>query len=461
MQPESISALPVPSLSEGSSQDLRLESTLQELPLYDFQVDISCPGSALARVFEKYPLLPGAILAERGQFVGAISRSRLLEYLLRPHGLELFLNEPLSVLYSYARAEMLVLRESTPIVEAARFALRRSPALLGEPVVVQSDSNRYYLLNIHELNIAYWQIRGIETQVRFEHVQAQMIQNEKMASLGRLVDGVAHEILDPVGFIWGNLAYVSNYSQALLEVISAYEKHWGETPPELEKLKQEIELDFLKEDLPDAIASIRTGAERLKKLVIGLQNFCHLDEVYPKAADLHGCIDGVLLLLKSRLTGEIEIVKNYGHLPPVRCYIGQLSQVFVNILTNAIDALINQSLNRKFAIEFREAGMAFPPPTRTHKPRIEISTRVCSFSAIHSEETYARAVSIRIADNGPGISAEKQGQILKSFSIEKRVEKETSLAVSYWIVTAKHGGKFEMRSVPGAGTEFEILLPLV
>ncbi|HIK29715.1 MAG TPA: sensor histidine kinase [Oscillatoriaceae cyanobacterium M7585_C2015_266] len=429
--------------------------------MYDFQVDISCLGIELAQVFEKYPLLPGAILAEQDQFVGSISRSRLLEYLLHPHGLELFLNKPLRVLYSYARTEMLVLPESTPIVEAARFALRREPALLGEPIIVQSDANRYYLLNIHELNIAYWQIRGIETQVKFEQIQAQMIQNEKMASLGRLVDGVAHEILDPVGFIWGNIAYVSNYSQALLKVLSAYEKYLDKTPPEIEKLKQEIELDFLKEDLPQAIASIRTGAERLKKLVISLQNFCHLDEVYPKPADIHSCIDGVLLLLNSRLTGEIEIVKNYGHLPPVTCYIGQLSQVFVNILTNAIDALINQSINRKFAREFREAGMTFLPPTKTHKPRIEISTQVCSFSATQSKQPYTRAVLIRIADNGPGISPEKQRQILNSFSTEKRVEKETSLAVSYWIVTAKHGGKFEMHSTPGAGTEFEIFLPLV
>lgn len=452
--------IPIPSLLEGSSQDLRLESTLQELPLYDFQVDINCLGIELAQVFEKYPLLPGAILAEQEQFVGLISRSRLLEYLLRPHGLELFLNEPLRVLYSYARTEMLVLPESTPIVEAARFALRREPALLGEPIIVQSNANRYYLLNIHELNIAYWQIRGIETQVRFEHIQAQMIQNEKMASLGRLVDGVAHEILDPVGFIWGNITYVSNYSQALLKVLSAYEKYLDKTPPEIEKLKQEIELDFLKEDLPQAIASIRTGAERLKKIVISLQNFCHLDDVYPKPADIHACLDNVLLLLNSRLTGEIEIVKNYGHLPPVTCYIGQLSQVFVNILTNAIDALINQSINHKFIREFRKSGMAFLPPT-THKPRIEISTQVCSFSATQSKENYARAVLIRIADNGPGISPEKQRQILQSFSTEKKVEKETSLAVSYWIVTAKHGGKFEMRSTPGVGTEFEILLPLV
>jgi signal transduction histidine kinase len=496
------SALPQPSLSEGSNQDFRLESTLQELPLYDFQVELSCRGADVARVFEKYPLLPGAILVDHGEFAGAISRQRLLEYLLRPRGLELFLNEPLSVLYSYARTQILVLPESTPIVAAARQALRRSPELLGEPVVVLKEPQTYQLLNVHELNIAYWQIRGIETQVQLEHMQAQMIQSEKMASLGRLVDGVAHEILDPVGFIWGNLTYVSTYSEGLVKLLEAYEKHLPAVPAEIAELKEEIEFDFLQQDLPRTLGSIRTGAERLKKFVTSLQNFCHIDEVYPKPADLHACIDSVLLLLKSRLTGEIEIVKNYGNLPPVTCYASQLSQVFMNILSNAIDALINQSLNQKFALEFRDTGLTFTPPEKKQKPRIEITTRVCSLGTAAPDGLESRAVSIRIADNGPGMSPQQQQLILASFSTQRRAEKETSLALSYWIVTAKHGGQFYLRSrsvfeagsrtsfsgadslsrhpsrtltrsvtdgntakaaeqQPATGTEFEILLPLV
>lgn len=474
----------MPFLSEGSYQDLRLESILRELPLYDFQVELSCPGVALAEIFEKYPLLPGAILIDQGQFVGMISRQRLLEYLLRPHGIELFLNEPLSVLHSYARTEALVLPDTLPVVAAARQALRRSPELLGEPIVVKKEPLAYRLLNVHELNIAYWQIRGIETQVRFEHIQAQMIQSEKMASLGRLVDGVAHEILDPVGFIWGNLTYVASYSQGLLELLSAYEKYLPTLPAEISELKEEIEFDFLQQDLPRAISSIKTGAGRLKTLVTSLQNFCHIDEVYPKPADLHACIDSVLLLLKSRLSGEIEVVKNYGHLPPVPCYAGQLSQVFMNILSNAIDALINQSLNQKFAIEFRGSGLT-TPPNHTQKPRIEITTQVRSLGSPDPNAPESRGVSIRIADNGPGISPQKQRTILESFSIEKRAEKETSLGVSYWIITAKHGGKFYLHSPAGrgqtdfsqngstgnhvneedlasdAGTEFEIVLPLI
>ena len=478
MSNRSSSELSLPRLSEESNQALSIESTLGELPLYHFQVDIEHLGIEVAQIFAKYPLLPGAVLVEQGQFLGMISRQRLLEYLIRPHGLELFLHQPLQTLYSYARTEMLLLPAATPIVIAARQALRRSPELRGEPIVVQVEAQSYQLLDVHELNIAYWQIRGIETQVRYERVQAQMIQSEKMASLGRLVDGVAHEILDPVGFIWGNLTYVSTYAQELMELVQAYEAHFLQLPEELINLKEEIELDFLQQDLPRTIESIRAGAERLKKLATGLQNFCHIDEVYPKPADLHTCIDGILLLLNSRLTTEIEVIKHYGSLPPVPCYIGQLSQVFMNILTNAIDALMNRAIGQELALEFGGTETTSASLHAAEKPRIEITTQVYSPKVNnHPNQPDARWVSIRIANNGPNLSPELHHQILESFSTEQRAAKETSLAVSYRIVTAKHGGKLILRSRSTSakelrqisaedlqlhtGTEFEILLPLV
>lgn len=420
-------------------------------------------------MFEKYPLLPGVILLEEEQFVGMISRQRLLEYLIRPRAIELFLNAPLQMLYSYARTDVLLLSASTPIVEAARQALRRSPERLGEPIIVQKSADEYLLLNVHELNIAYWQIRGIETQLRFEHIQAQMIQSEKMASLGRLVDGVAHEILDPVGFIWGNLTYVASYGEELMKLVSAYKKYLPQAPPEIEQIEREIEFDFLQEDFPQSLESIKNGADRLKKLATSLQNFCHIDEVYPKPADLHACIDSVLLLLKSRLIGEIEVVKHYGHLPPVSCYASQLTQVFMNILSNAVDGLINEAINQKFALEFRDNGMNVRSQNLQPKSRIEITTQLCLRGNPMPGQPQSRWVSIKIADNSSGISPHKVNEILASFSTEKRAEKETSLAVSYWIVTAKHGGEFYLRSrsvnsddlPPEIGTEFEILLPVI
>ncbi|MEB3829408.1 sensor histidine kinase [Phormidium sp. CCY1219] len=457
-----------PIFFEGSNRDLRIESTLGELPLFQFQVEISKPCDRIVRIFEKYPLLPGVILLENGEFMGMVSRQRLLEYLIRPRAMELFLNAPIQMLYSYARTEILLLPDHTPIVQAARQALRRSPELLGEPIVVQKSPDDYQLLNIHELNIAYWQIRGIETQLRFEQIQSQMIQHEKMASLGRLVDGVAHEILDPVGFIWGNLTYVSDYASALMELVDAYEKLVPNPPEHIEEIQQEIELDFVKQDLPQTLDSIKNGSERLKKLATSLQNFCHIDDVYPKPADLHACIDSVLLLLKSRLGSEIEVVTHYGNLPPILCYASQLNQVFMNILSQCIDGLIDRAVNQKLAGEFRDAGLRPAPPNLPPKSRIEIATQLVSKSAIAPGAPDSRWVSIKIAHNGTALSPQKYEEILTSFSTERRGEKETSLGVSYWIVTARHGGEFYLRSQtthpeelpPDIGTEFEMLLPL-
>ena len=466
------SPIPVPSVTEVGQQELRLESTLTELRLYDFQIESHHTGQDVLQVFERYPTLPGVVLHEQGQFLGMISRTQLLEFLLRPQGRELFIPQPISVLHSYAHTSNLMLADTTSILTAAQLALRRSLQHQNEPIVVMSMTNGlsqpiYYLLDIHELNIAYWQIRGIETQVRYERTQVQMIQTEKMASLGRLVDGVAHEILDPVGFIWGNLVHLSTYLNQVMQLVTAYESQFSETPPNITQLRNDIEFDYLRQDIPQTIASIRTGAERLKKLASGLQNFCHVDEVYPKPADLHECLDGILLLLKSRVTGEIEIIKDYGYLPPVSCYVGQLNQVFMNILSNAVDALLNQVIRQKLAEEFGGLRMDMP----LSKPQIIIKTQVRSFpSQANPSSPVLRWVSICIADNGPGLSPEKRQQILDSFSIEKRADKETSLAVSYQIVTAKHGGQFQVRSpvtlFPAideftTGTEFEILLPLM
>ncbi|PLZ34576.1 histidine kinase [Fischerella thermalis WC542] len=450
MAQEYCSEISLPLLLSGSDRDLNLESTLEELQLYNFQVETSCTGTEVARVFERNPLLPGAILVEQGKYAGMISQRRLLEFLIRPYGQELLFHQPLSVIYSYARTPILILPESTPILAAMQLALKRSPELLAEPVVVQTVDNTYRLLDVQQLNIASWQIRGIETQVRYERSQAQMIQNDKMASLGRLVDGIAHEILDPVSFIWGNLTYVSNYSQDLLKLIAAYESHLPSPNKEIDSLKEEIEFDFLEQDILQALTSIRAGAERLKKLVISLQNFCHIDEVYPKPADLHACIDNILLIINSKIRGEIEIVKNYGSLPPVYCFIGELYQVFMNLLSQSVDLLLDEAVRHQLN-----------PIKKTDKPRIEITTEVISQDPTTPGAPDSRWVAISIRDNSSGMSQELKQQILDSLSVKKRADKETSLAVSYRIITARHGGKFHLFSEVGVGTKFTILLPLL
>ncbi|MEH2058525.1 MAG: ATP-binding protein [Nostoc sp.] len=452
MPEEFSSQISPPFLSLGSDRDLGLDSTLQELPMYNFSVEINYTGREVASFLEKDPLLPGVILVEQGEFIGMISRRRLLEFLIRPFGQELFGEHPLAVLYSYARAPMLLIADTTSILTAMQLSLKRSPELLAEPIVVQTESGAYRLLDVQELNIISWQIRGIENLVRYERSQAQMIQNDKMANLGRLVDGVAHEILDPVGFIWGNIIYVSNYSQDLLKLIAAYDKELPSVPQAINQIKEDIEFDFLEQDLSRSLASIRTGAERLKKLVTSLQNFCHIDELYPKPVDLHACIDSIILLINSRLQGEIEIVRYYGQLPPVYCFMGQLNQVLMNILSEVVDTLLNEAVRQQLHLE----------ETKTvQKSRIEITTEVISQEASNPDSPDSRWILIRIADNGSGMSEELQQQIMESFSLETKTGKNTGLAVSYRIITVRHGGKFNFHSQTGIGTKFEILLPLV
>ncbi|MBV6624345.1 MAG: sensor histidine kinase [Rivularia sp. (in: Bacteria)] len=443
-----------PLLIERSNSDLSLDSKLLELPLYEFSVEISFTGKELGQVFEKYPLLPGAILVDKGKYVGMLSRRQFLEFLIRPFGQDLFFHQPLSIIYSYGRTPILKLEETTPILHAMQFSLRRSPEFLSEPIVVKiTGKEKYRLLDIQELNIASWQIRGIETQVRYERSQAQIIQNDKMASLGRLVDGVAHELLDPVNFIWGNLTHVSNYSKDLIKLIEIYDNSTSNIPQEVLYLKQDIEFDFLESDLSQAITSIRAGADRLKKLVSGLQNFCHIDAIYPKPVDLHAHLDSIILLISSRLKGEIDIVKDFGHLPPVSCFIGQLNQVFMNILSRAVDILLDEAVRQNFDVE--------PENHSAKKPTIQVTTEVISQESNISGTPDSRWVSIGIMDNGPGMSVEFQQQIKESFTIGKRADKETSLAVSYRIITARHGGKLNFSSQPEKGTQFEILLPLI
>ncbi|MEH1784357.1 ATP-binding protein [Nostoc sp.] len=441
-----------PFLSLGSDRDLDLDSSLQELPMYNFSVEINHTAMEVASFLEKYPLLPGVILVEQGEFIGMISRRRLLEFLIRPFGQELFVQQSLAVLYSYARTPILLVADTTSILTTMQLSLKRSPELLAEPIVVQTESGAYRLLDVQELNIISWQIRGIDNLIRYERSQAQMIQNDKMANLGRLVDGVAHEILDPVGFIWGNIIYVSNYSQDLLKLIAAYDRELPLIPQAINQIKEEIEFDFLEQDLSRSLASIRTGAERLKKLVTSLQNFCHIDELFPKPVDLHACIDSIILLINSRLQGEIEIVKYYGQLPPVYCFMGQLNQVLMNILSEVVDTLLNEAVRQQLHLE----------ETKTvQKSRIEITTEVISQEATNPDAPDSRWVLIRIADNGSGMSEELQQQIMESFSLETKNGKNTSLAVSYRIITARHGGKLNFHSQTGLGTKFEILLPLV
>lgn len=455
--------LSVREMPEVSMPALRLESTLQELTLHDLQIESDQLGKELTKAFTDNPLLPGAILVEGGQLIGMISRRRFLEHLSRPYGLELFSPRPVKTLYRFAETEVLVMPAHTLIVMAARRSLQRSPRSLYEPIVVEIEPQVYRLLDVHQLLVAQSQIHELTSRLLNEQTKAQMMQTEKMASLGRLVAEVAHEIRNPVNCIGGNMAFLSNYSEDLIELVSAYESQVKSTPPLITEIKEDIELDFLLSDLPKVVESIKVSAERLTKIVSGLQNFSHMDEAKRKPADLHECIDSTLLILHNRLKYKIKVVKNYSELPPVPGYSGQLSQVFMNLISNAIDALMDQ--------------LEAQGTDSTWEPRIEITTGIQEIE--NSDWAF-----VRIADNGPGIPPEIQGRIFDSFFTTKPMGKGTGLglAISHQIVTEKHQGKLNLHSrtlepckdntpntdsravtedcQPNTGTEFEILLPL-
>jgi signal transduction histidine kinase len=275
--------------------------------------------------------------------------------------------------------------------------------------------------------------------------QLKLIHSEKMASLGQLVASVAHEINNPVSFIYANLTHVDNYTQDLLALIDLYQQGYNHTAPEIQDTMEEIDLDFLKEDLPKMLSSMKMGAERICELVLTLRNFSRLDEAQMKPSNIHEGIDSTLLILCDRLKEKqgrqaIQIVKEYGNLPLVECYTGQLNQVFMNILSNAIDALCQPDLDSsKKAIE-------------NHSPTLTIRTQVLDDNR----------VKISIKDNGPGMTELVKGQLFDPFFTTKEVGKGTGLGLSitHQIVTEKHGGQLHCISAPGQGAEFIIEIPV-
>jgi PAS domain S-box-containing protein len=298
-----------------------------------------------------------------------------------------------------------------------------------------------------------------------KQAQLQLIQTEKMSSLGQLVAGVAHEINNPVTFISGNITHAEMYAHDLLELARLYDQHYPQPVPEIESHMEEIDFDFLKQDFPKLLNSMKIGASRIRQIVLSLKNFSRLDEAERKPVDIHEGIENTLLILQHRLkpeAGNIQLVKEYGNLPLVECYPGQLNQVFMNLLNNAIDAL-----EKSVPEPTSEHSTTHTPTPSRHKPRIiKISTEVVDRSpskASNSDESEnSKSVVIRIADNGPGMPKDVKKRIFDPFFTTKPVGEGTGLglSISYQIIIEKHGGKLECFSAPGNGTEFVVEIPL-
>ncbi|MEG5040363.1 MULTISPECIES: ATP-binding protein [unclassified Microcoleus] len=314
------------------------------------------------------------------------------------------------------------------VTNVAQQVARESNFNLQVPVTTNDE--------IGVLAISFNQLiqRVSEYTKELKQTQAQLIQTEKMSSLGQMVAGIAHEINNPVNFIGGNIDYANQYIEDLTGLVTLYQEYYPNPPDAILERIEDIELEFLREDLPKTLSSMKMGADRIREIVVSMRNFSRSDDGKMKSADIHEGIDSTLVILNHRLKQGIQVIKQYGKLPALECYPAQLNQVFMNIISNAIDALEE--------VKKEDKG---------YSPTIWVSTEI----------TADNTVTVKIRDNGPGIAAACAQQIFDPFFTTKSIGKGTGLglAISYQIL-AKHQGKIEVNSQIGQGTEFVITLPV-
>ncbi|MEG4800969.1 GAF domain-containing protein [Microcoleus sp. ARI1-B5] len=293
-----------------------------------------------------------------------------------------------------------------------------------------------------------------------QRTQTQLVQSERMSSLGQLVAAVAYEVTNPINFIYGNLSYADEYTQKLINLLQLYEEHYPSPSPEIQAEIEAAEVEFIVEDLPKLLGSMKVGANRIREIVQSLRNFSRIDEAEIKEVDIHDGLDSALLILSNRLKPKpvkqsypvgnrpaIHLIKEYGSLPLVECYAVQINQVFMNVLTNAIDALEDAFVNKNLS---PHCGYEEEP---AKSGQIRIVTEVCPGE---------KAVAVRIKDNAWGMAEAVRQKIFEPFFTTKPVGKGAGigLAIGREIVVEQHGGQLSCISAPGEGTELIIEIPL-
>ncbi|OUL35811.1 hybrid sensor histidine kinase/response regulator [Nostoc sp. T09] len=278
-----------------------------------------------------------------------------------------------------------------------------------------------------------------------KQLQIKLVQGEKLSSLGQMFAGISHEINNPVDFIYGNLIHANEYTQEMLHLLHLYQEEYPNPTPRIQAELEVTDIEFIDNDLLNLLKSMNFGARRIREIVKSMQIFSHVDEVRLAEVDIHECIDGTLTILNHRLKAQpehpgIEVVKDYNLFQLVECYVGQMNQVFMNIIANAIDAL--DEYNQQRSLE----------DIKQNPSLIKIRTMM-------SEDDW---VAIHIADNGPGICEEVKAKLFNPFFTTKAVGKGTGLglSISHQIIVEKHGGSIECQSTPGKGTEFAIKIPV-
>ncbi|MEG5057218.1 PAS domain S-box protein [Microcoleus sp. A2-C5] len=307
---------------------------------------------------------------------------------------------------------------------------------VGNQLAIAINQAELYTQSVDSARIAQEQTTQLEaTLCELQQAQTQLVQAEKMSSLGQMVAGIAHEINNPVSFIFGNLTYTEEYTGSLMKLLQMYRDEYPQPGQVIQQEIEALDLDFLLDDLPKMLSSMQVGATRIRDIVLSLRNFSRLDESDMKNVNIHEGIDSTLMILEHRLKAQpdrpaIQLVKEYGELPLVECYAGLLNQVFMNIIANAIDAL-------------------------QHPPKNPGSIRIRT-------EVEGNCVAIRIADNGSGIADQIKQRIFDPFYTTKPIGSGTGmgLAISHSIIVEKHKGKINCFSAIGKGTEFAIEIPI-
>jgi signal transduction histidine kinase len=338
-------------------------------------------------------------------------------------------NDEVGILATSLNSLIRRVAEYTQQLELARQTLERR---------VQERTHQLLHKN-EELNHAYNQLSQALNEL--QQTQAQLIQTEKMSSLGNMVAGVAHEINNPINFIYGNISHAKEYTQELLKLLFLYQQEYPQPTPAINNQLKEIDFDFISEDLPKLMTSMKMGAQRIRDIVLSLRNFSRLDESDIKMVDIHEGIESALLILNHRLKDSIAAIKEYGHLPLVECYPAQLNQAFINILSNAIDAMQERWENK---------------PIRN--PVLLIRTKTVTLNTFKDS---VPSICVQFIDNGSGIKPQFQDKIFDPFFTTKEVGKGTGLGL--WIcyqIMQKHKGKIEVISELGEGTTVTLTLPL-